>query len=583
MSAYYNEIDPYAAEWLRNLIAAGHIAPGDVDERSIEDVRPDDLREYTQCHFFAGVGIWSLGLRNAGWCDTRPVWTGSCPCQPFSAAGKGKGVADERHLFPAWYHLIGECRPPVVFGEQVASKDGLAWLDIVQADLEDAGYACGAVDSCSAGFGAPHIRQRQFFAAYDTRLALQGMADATSTGLSVGTGETSVSGRVERSERLRDFGGLEHSIGAGLEGHGRHGDGSCEPGRIDAHAHGSVAEAGVSGGVADTDGHGCQQGAEIRPVRTQSDAEHGNGSRGMADTDNAGSQGRGERRNGADQCAVGSDGVAVGMADANISGSIQQPGNDAEAAGSPEKTGQIKCSAVPRGNSPTNRPGPVNGEWRDADWLFGRDGKWRPVEPGSQQMVDGYSACLGFLRSNPKEEKRLLNATDSCKLTAQTLRKMRSSDAPQEVWWSLGRCIGLPEATLLLAVMRKQSRELGYLLDSETPRCPSGKDGQVREMRHDTPAPACTPQRREHTQQLEWELGNLVSELSQACPHTQQFINTLRQFTGFPLAHGVPDRVGRLRAYGNAINPVQATEFIMAADAGIALGHIRLSGEGVFG
>ena len=33
MTAYYNEIDPYAAQWLRNLIAAGHLPAGDVDER----------------------------------------------------------------------------------------------------------------------------------------------------------------------------------------------------------------------------------------------------------------------------------------------------------------------------------------------------------------------------------------------------------------------------------------------------------------------------------------------------------------------------------------------------------------------
>ena len=43
MAAYYNEIDPYAAQWLRNLIAADHIAPGEVDERSIDLVDPLDL------------------------------------------------------------------------------------------------------------------------------------------------------------------------------------------------------------------------------------------------------------------------------------------------------------------------------------------------------------------------------------------------------------------------------------------------------------------------------------------------------------------------------------------------------------
>lgn len=53
-AAYYNEIDPFAAQWLRNLIASGHIAPGEVDERSIEDVTPDDLRGFTQCHFSPG-------------------------------------------------------------------------------------------------------------------------------------------------------------------------------------------------------------------------------------------------------------------------------------------------------------------------------------------------------------------------------------------------------------------------------------------------------------------------------------------------------------------------------------------------
>jgi len=165
MTAYYNEIDPYAAQWLRNLIEAGHIAPGIVDERSIEDVTPNELKRYTQCHFFAGIGVWSLALRRAGWPDDRPVWTGSCPCQPFSSAGKGGGFDDERHLWPAFHHLIEQCRPATIIGEQVASKDAEPWIDLVQADLEAVGYAFGAVPFPSAGVGAPHIRDRLYWVA----------------------------------------------------------------------------------------------------------------------------------------------------------------------------------------------------------------------------------------------------------------------------------------------------------------------------------------------------------------------------------------------------------------------------------
>jgi DNA (cytosine-5)-methyltransferase 1 len=165
VSAYYNEFDPFAAQWLRNLIAAGLIAPGDVDERSITEVHPDDVRGYTQAHFFAGIGGWSYALRLAGWPDAAAVWTGSCPCQPLSSAGQRRGHADERHLWPAFHDLIAECRPSTVFGEQVASADGREWLAGVRADLEALGYACGAADLCAAGVGAPHIRQRLFWVA----------------------------------------------------------------------------------------------------------------------------------------------------------------------------------------------------------------------------------------------------------------------------------------------------------------------------------------------------------------------------------------------------------------------------------
>lgn len=165
MIAYYNERDPFAAQWLRNLITEGLIAPGRVDDRSIEEVRPDDLAGFTQCHFFAGIGGWSYALRLVGVPDDRPVWTGSCPCQPFSAAGKGAAADDERHLWPVWFSLIRQCRPAIVFGEQVEAAVGWGWLDLVFSDLETEGYACGAAVLPACSVGAPHIRNRLWFVA----------------------------------------------------------------------------------------------------------------------------------------------------------------------------------------------------------------------------------------------------------------------------------------------------------------------------------------------------------------------------------------------------------------------------------
>jgi DNA (cytosine-5)-methyltransferase 1 len=166
---YYNEYDSCNAGYLRELIADGLIAKGFVDERGIEDVQPRDLRGFRQCHFFAGIGGWSLALRLAGWPDDKPVWTGSCPCQSFSAAGEQRGFEDERHLWPEFFRLIEKCRPVAVFGEQVAPAagevNGECWLDLVHDDLERAGYAVGAALFPAASVGALHQRDRLYFVA----------------------------------------------------------------------------------------------------------------------------------------------------------------------------------------------------------------------------------------------------------------------------------------------------------------------------------------------------------------------------------------------------------------------------------
>jgi DNA (cytosine-5)-methyltransferase 1 len=316
MTALYNENNPYCAAWLRNLISAGLIAPGDVDERDIRDILPSDLEGYTQFHAFAGIGIWSLALRRAGWPDERPVWTGSCPCQPFSAAGKGGGFDDERHLWPAWHHLINVCRPDIVFGEQVASKDGLNWLDLVFDDMEAAGYAFGPFDRCSAGVGAPHIRQRLYF------VGTRGVPDPARRGRGI--------------------------IGGALEpGEVRHPDGDIWP-----------------HGLADADG------GNAGPEGQQRGGEHG---------------------------LLPQDGGPGRLAD--DLGAERPDGRGGE-RGSGLARGRLEDSGAVAGHRhPRGRPGPTNGPWRGADWLLCRDAKWRPVEPGTFVLANGYPGRVGKLRA----------------------------------------------------------------------------------------------------------------------------------------------------------------------------------------
>jgi len=163
--AYYNDNDPFVAEWLRGLVASSTIPRGVVDGRSISEVSPVDLVGFRQAHFFAGIGGWPYALEIAGWPTNRTVWTASCPCQPFSTAGRMRGEQDERHLWPHLFKIVRKRRPPVIFGEQVAGIGGESWLDRVSSDLESEGYAVGASVIHASSAGAPHARPRIFFVA----------------------------------------------------------------------------------------------------------------------------------------------------------------------------------------------------------------------------------------------------------------------------------------------------------------------------------------------------------------------------------------------------------------------------------
>ncbi len=341
LKAYYNEHDKSAAAWLRELIKEGVITDGTVDERSIEDVVPAELAEFDRCHFFAGIGVWDHALNQAGWGD-RPVWTGSCPCQPFSAAGKGDGFADERHLWPAWFHLIEQCRPRTIFGEQVSSKDTMPWIDLVQSDLEGALYTVGAADLCSPSVGAPHIRQRLYFVAHaasdghSRRYERGGRSDAGSE-----------QGRLLESEGDRTTSELAIPVSLGRRGR-RDGNTPGDGGEVQVEGRGSSDGLGDAGGKR-------LEGSEQRTARNGNwDGSDAHGSVGESSSSSFG----------------------VGQADAE----------------------STKLPRVVTEKGRFVRRGPTNGFWADAEWIWCRDEKYRAIEPGTFPLAHGAAGRVGRLR-----------------------------------------------------------------------------------------------------------------------------------------------------------------------------------------
>jgi len=388
MSTYYNEYEPYAAQWLRNLIKEGHIPDGEVDTRSILAVSPDDLRGFVQCHFFAGLGGWAYAARLAGWPDDRPLWTGSAPCQPFSTAGQQKGTADERHLWPVFFGLIRACRPPVVMGEQVAAAVGKDWLDGVSSDLEGIGYACGAVVVPACAVDAPHRRDRLWFVA-DSDIG-QSRAER---------GDDGEVRRVQKAQREPEHGAPVSGRGsredgdvadAEQHGRGRQEDAACNQppeGNGSANQHSGHSRA-CDGYVADA----ADTGLSLRgyPRRSEGNTESRTGLVNELE--------RCDQSYVADAGQVGRDGWASPAgceAGANAGAEGRSGGDVADADSVSQQRGRGELSG-PQGPEAGRRN---HGPWDTYQWAIGSDGKARRVEPSIRLLAHGVPARVGKLRA----------------------------------------------------------------------------------------------------------------------------------------------------------------------------------------
>jgi DNA (cytosine-5)-methyltransferase 1 len=363
--AYYNEIDPAAAHVLRALIADGVIAPGDVDDRSIKDVQPDDVRGYAQCHFFAGGGLWSVAARLAGWPDDRPLWTGSCPCQPFSVAGKGAGKDDPRHLWPDFFRLIRAARPAVVVGEQVAGAAGYGWFDGVAADLEGENYAGRAVDVPACAVDAPHIRQRLYWAAIDLANAYQscsrqGRQQRGGELMRAGGDPQTRAGNEPLDNEPLDLADAESPVGRPEPKRRPHDDYRANAGRQEAAGRCGMdreAHRGVALGDADGSGRGEHGGAIAVPSQFAS-AERAGGHAFLGSSPRTMEHAARERRG----------------------------------EGRPEhelRSGRSALAGASRRNGSF---------WSDHEWRIGADGKARRAKPDLRLLVDGLPGRVGMLR-----------------------------------------------------------------------------------------------------------------------------------------------------------------------------------------
>ncbi len=369
MAAYYNEYDKGAAAWLRVLIEEGLIAYGYVDERSIEEVTPGDVAGFTQCHWFAGIGGWSLALRIAGVSDSTKCWTGSPPCQPFSVAGKQAGFDGPRHLAPVWLRLIQQCQPARIFGEQVKAAIKPGWLDFLFGEMERAGYACGAAVLPAGAVEAPHLRDRLFFG------AVRNVADAAGVRCGQLTQTTAQKGREPGS-------GAAGIVPVSAE---RCGVSDIQPG--------TGLGCAEDGELANTDSERCEGQRLQHQQRPENPETAGCGQTGeLANEQRDGSQGWLQWWQDQERKTI-SGSAGRGRAAGDLADAF-----DRSAIGRQQGPTIWQHEATAGAVQAVNPWASLKRQWDRCDWILCLDGNYRPIEPGTFPLANGVPARVGRLR-----------------------------------------------------------------------------------------------------------------------------------------------------------------------------------------
>jgi len=118
------------------------------------------------------------GQLDRSWKNKTPyILTGGFPCQPFSQAGKRKGTADDRYLWPEMFKVIQLYQPQWVIAENVRGlttwNEGMV-LEQVCTDLESEGYEVQPLIIPACGVNAPHRRERVWIIAHSLNSRRQG-------------------------------------------------------------------------------------------------------------------------------------------------------------------------------------------------------------------------------------------------------------------------------------------------------------------------------------------------------------------------------------------------------------------------